>query len=52
MTASELLAETLGVSAAQLFNWEHGKDRHTGAPCPVPKLVELAAETVAKRRRT
>jgi len=45
-------AEKLGVSVSQLFNWEHGVDRRTGAPCPVPKLVELAAAAVAKRRRS
>lgn len=39
------LAEALGVSVSQLWNWEAGVDRRTGKPCPVPRLVELACSS-------
>jgi transcriptional regulator with XRE-family HTH domain len=47
-------AETLGISASQLHNYEHERDRRTGEPCPVPKLVALACialETPAQHER-
>ena len=41
------LAEALGISLSQLHNYERGSDRRTGAPCPVPRLVQLACRALA-----
>jgi transcriptional regulator with XRE-family HTH domain len=41
------LAKAFGVSLSQLHNWERGEDRRTGAPCPVPRLVELACQALS-----
>lgn len=35
-------ADILDVSVSQLHNWEQGRDRRNGKPCPIPRLVELA----------
>jgi transcriptional regulator with XRE-family HTH domain len=43
------LAAALGISVSQLHNYERGSDRRTGAPCPVPRLVELAIGMIAFR---
>jgi transcriptional regulator with XRE-family HTH domain len=41
------LARRLGISRSQLHNYERGRDRGTGRPCPIPLTVELACRALA-----
>jgi transcriptional regulator with XRE-family HTH domain len=38
------LADALEISRSQLGNYERGIHRQTGAPCPIPRTVELAVK--------
>jgi DNA-binding transcriptional regulator YiaG len=38
------LAAALGVSLGQLGNWERGRQRQSGRPAPIPRVVELAIQ--------
>ena len=39
--SQQQLADGLGISRSQLHNYERGYDRHTGKPCPVPRIVAI-----------
>lgn len=40
------LAETLGISASRIKDYERGSTRGTERPAPVPRLVEIALKAI------
>lgn len=38
------LANDLGISLSQFGNYERGRDRQSGRPCPIPRTVEMAVQ--------
>jgi transcriptional regulator with XRE-family HTH domain len=40
--SQQALAAALGISLSQLSNYEHGTQRQSGRPCPIPRAIELA----------
>lgn len=45
------LAHALGMSVSRIVDYEHGESRTDGRDAKIPRVVELALEALAARKR-
>lgn len=46
--SQKALSAGLGLSVSQIINYESGRDRHSGKPCAIPRIVALDLEALER----